>query len=798
MMKKYIPILTILLLGYCAVLWSQGRFIISFGDATFPQNALNDFYRMIYAWDSLSLGSSTFMRLGLALPYGTYLLITHILNISLIHVQIFWNYLLFTSLGLSMYFLVIQVIQDRLRYAAGLLAALLFMFNPWGVINLTMFIPFITFIPLVLGLYIRGLNGDRKLKYIIAISVLWCLISSFSLFNVRGFMFQWIILIFYLLFFCLANRRRAGNAIVFTIILFIFYILLNFYWLLPFIVNIAQSISGSAEIYKIINFTRLDSFELNSSTIYNTLRMLDDWSLIANFKGSFYFPWLTFYQRPFLIFLGFLPFIATLSSLFYIVKNRLLRYVHFMFFFAVLLFGFFISTGKYNPATMWFAGSLPLLTTLFSSPSYFGGIFVTIAYSVFIGYGFILLCKCTKNGRLHAIIFFSFICLIMIYGYPVWTGQFIPSGNKILGAGRYQLPYYVPVLMRKTSQDKRNYRIFPLPYSKLGYYAYNWAPSGFNGPDPLTTALNKPQVAGIGIGMQIANTTQQYVEAKSFFRLNSLLNVGYIMNKRDANLLHIKNNSWYVVPDQTFLNSLYENSKSIQSYGQIDLIRIPDSLFLPKLYTPLDIVLSDNSDSLLSIVSQKDYSTRTAIYFKNQNKKDSIQFLKNKSVVEMEKTILEYRMINATKYRVEVHGAKGILPLIMSESFHDGWGLYLTKPNNQKTRISNSTLTQGTIQNDNLPTGTIFETWFKKQINTNTNHLMVNGYANSWIIDTDGLCSTNKAVCTKNVDGSFDFELVIEFWQQRLYYLGLTISITTLIGCVYYFFIQRTTKKNES
>ena len=103
---------------------------------------------------------------------------------------------------------------------------------------------------------------------------------------------------------------------------------------------------------------------------------------------------------------------------------------------------------------------------------------------------------------------------------------------------------------------------------------------------------------------------------------------------------------------------------------------------------------------------------------------------------------------------------------------------------------------QGTIQNDNLPSGQFYETWFKKPIEDNKNHLMVNGYANSWLMNTDKLCSV-PSNCIKNADGSYDFEIIVEFWPQRLYYLGLYISGTTLI-CSLFYLLWTWTRKERS
>ncbi len=224
--------------------------------------------------------------------------------------------------------------------------------------------------------------------------------------------------------------------------------------------------------------------------------------------------------------------------------------------------------------------------------------------------------------------------------------------------------------------------------------------------------------------------------------------------------------------------------------------------------------------------------------------------------------IIEFKKINPTKYRVIVHHASVNFPLIFSESYNDGWKSYLVgyqkdilnfneteykildgnaddqanagelKRFIDKGYISSlgnlkekgikhfkwesnkeifdynepyqidfiSKNFQDTIQNDNLDNGSFYETWFQKPVDNNQNHLMVNGYANSWNINPNELC-LNNAKCVKNADGSYDFELVIEFWPQRLFYIGLFVSGATLIGCLIYvgydFVKRRKNKKDE-
>lgn len=238
---------------------------------------------------------------------------------------------------------------------------------------------------------------------------------------------------------------------------------------------------------------------------------------------------------------------------------------------------------------------------------------------------------------------------------------------------------------------------------------------------------------------------------------------------------------------------------------------------------------------------------------------DNLVFSKD-SRREIKTPILEFEKINPGKYRIRVHQATNSFPLVFSQNFHSGWKIYLMKnqkpklepqnlddykildgnENDQADReslvgyinqgwISNlgdgrvkkikhrkfedgeekidyvekykidfvSKNFQGTIQNNNLSQGHIWDTWLKESL-AEKNHFIVNGYANSWWIDLDQVKGSASAKAmvgkqeskiksyTENSDGSIDFELIIEFWPQRLFYLGLLVSGMTLLGCIGY------------
>ena len=209
------------------------------------------------------------------------------------------------------------------------------------------------------------------------------------------------------------------------------------------------------------------------------------------------------------------------------------------------------------------------------------------------------------------------------------------------------------------------------------------------------------------------------------------------------------------------------------------------------------------------------------------------------------KPVIEFKKINATKYRIVLHNVKNKFRLVFSETFHEGWKTYVvphirkdikylesrciklygnideqasftdiksyidkgyissigdihdkcnaqSKPENNK--IFNECLSEhigfvsknynGSIQNDNLKNGRIYETWFLNAVNPKI-HELVNGYANSWIIDPENMCFNNKQ-CLMNPNGSYDMELVVEFYQQRVFYIGFVISFVVLLISLMY------------
>ena len=202
---------------------------------------------------------------------------------------------------------------------------------------------------------------------------------------------------------------------------------------------------------------------------------------------------------------------------------------------------------------------------------------------------------------------------------------------------------------------------------------------------------------------------------------------------------------------------------------------------------------------------------------------------------------IEFVKINPTKYRLRIHGAKNDFPLIFNEIYHNKWTVYL-KPwepqsgsiseQNEKLKKTSSPFDVPTaVRNNKLPPGKIWETWFPGRLKTECRedkdsekdcfaedpqfwnvdsarnakvvrwpevfHWNGNGYANSWWLDLDLLKKLPAVQDQKagfynlHPDGSVDFEIVIEFWPQRLFYLGIIISGIMVNVCVGFLVFHR-------
>lgn len=867
----------ILLIGLVSLTWFRDNQLFSGTDTYFPQNRSSYAKSAFFAWDDRSYGSAS-VGISSLFPYGLFLTITEHIGLSLVTSQKMWFYYIFAGSGLSMFLLVSVVtrsLERKANYCLALLASMLFMFNPFvGSMATAYTYLWVTyaFLPLKLGLYIKGLRETRGFSYFVLMALVWIFASGSQYTNPKYLILDLLpILLFSVWYILSKNGSERIRAVKFSVVFFTLLTLFCSYWLLPTLTFIRQTFGDSGRAYAILGLSRDLGFSLNSATnLTNATRLIGLWALNGNFNGVTYFDWIVLYKQPALIILGmamvaftFVPFISR-------VKNRL--YYYFLILNLISILGMMGLTGVLGRINLFLISKVPLYIDIFSYPYPIFGIYYTLSCSVLFSIGIYTLCCKLQLNEISKRIFAGVIMIafVGVYGKPVWSGDLMsprkPDTYQTIPSNLYTVPEYYYNTSNALKGERLESRIFSLPHSRTGGVVYLWKEGGYTGID-IASQLVGNVVYGVNPAVLLVNRLLVSDNTESFVKLLPILNTKYLLVHKDVHpVLYDKTVSYNNAVESNLKDTLKKGAYKTD-FDKLELYRLNSSFFLPRLYTPQEIILIDDKSDSTSENLSSNFKARTGAFFKNQNLDNSalVNRLLNTHLETNSILTLEYKKINPIKYRVFIHSATGDFPLVFSESFHTGWKAYINKisPNQAKTGkvnvgllnqykildgnqddqvnkenlmgfIDNKWITtlgngeekqikhlkweagkegldyiekynvdfisknfQGTIQNDNLSSGHFWETWFPNRTVQipEENHLMVNGYANSWVVDTDKLCGTNS-FCTKNPDGTYDMELIVEFWPQRLFYMGAGISVTTLVVCIFYL-IYSTILKNK-
>lgn len=422
--------------------------------------------------------------------------------------------------------------------------------------------------------------------------------------------------------------------------------------------------------------------------------------------------------------------------------------------------------------------------------------FLSIFYSILL-FGFIENLR-DKNKLLVTLLLFI---ALFTSSYPLIDGKFYENldvvGNKTIDKKSYgiNLPTEYFEAKKIIDQMKIDGKLLNIK-NNLSYINTNW---GYFGPSIYNYLFDYYNIGFNNIISRPENHSVAYT---------------------------IDDKSLYIDKTKPIIN--VDRTTSIIDNNILNLSVVSSDNYLPHFWTPTKLFKEDYLIGDLSEDANKK-PLGEAVYLKGQNDQYS-DVLDNLAEVPANRPNLEYRKINPTKYRVRIHKAKTVFPLIFNETFNKYWKIYpaayqisdkqkilmqlekylMIKHNDNfqatkdevQTGIENNIITSlgddrgvghnspifiskemfGTIQNDNLKVGSLFETIFQKPIFSDS-HLVANGYANSWLINPDYICG-QPDICQKNSNGSYDFEIIVEFLPQRIFWFGLFITLVTVLVSV--------------
>ena len=762
-LKKYVyahsntivDLMFVSILGLLSITWFRGDFLIATLDLSFPPNRILTFSRSLYLWDVLSLGYANARISALIVPYEGFRALSEIIGLSLVTTEKILFYGFFTFSGISMYYMTSNLINEGdWRRVARLVSALFYMMNPYIAVSFISlpFMLFYAFLPLRLSLYIKGLNESRSLRYIFLACLIWTTTTTSSYVNPALAVLDWALLLSYFTFFIALrrnDRRSIIHALQFTATAFFAWCALNMYWILPMTFFSQEEMEKAIAAFAVLGYSG-DPYlilQQNSAPLLHVLRLTGIWTFRSGYKGDPYRPWASVYlSNIFLVMSIIIPLLAFMSLLLK-PKNK-----HLTYFASLALIGLFLMNGSHIPfgeINMWLFTHTPLFQ-IFRQPFTKFGIIVTLSYAFLIGVGlsglhyhFKKLGRAWKFGYLRRsivcklpVIFIVFL-LSGVYAWPFWTGDVIYSGGNVIPSARVKVPEYYFEASAWLNTQNEDFRIFSLPLSKLAYCTYSWD-HGYSAGDPtIYIFLPKPVIQGFGqqFPMYIAELVPKH-SSTALAKMLALLNVKYLLFHNDANWKYLAGHPWYIPsisPDR--FQSILSSQRGIyleKTFGELDFYRNEYWRPIHIYAAPNALLVQGDLDEMTEVVGSPFTLDESVLFLSDQLTHEQYSFIANLSSYDLRPNIT-FKKINPTKYTVHVNASTPFF-LVFSESYHKDWVAY----------------TNG----EQVP---------------GERHFMANGYANAWFI---------------NKTGSYD--IVLEFWPQKLFYTGSAISITTLILCILY------------
>lgn len=734
-------VIFIVAVGLVPISWFEGGRPIAFFEFGLPFPPFYAIERHFYIWDRLSppgsfgphrLGASFFMSVPIVLSK---------LSIPLV----FWEMALFVGLvaisGLSMYYLFLTLFGTQYYHLDALTAALVYMVNPfvnfvlWHFFLIRVYILY-SFTPLLVALYIKGLQSRNGLKYASAIALVSLAISPIG----AGLDFLAPFLLIITLYFAFSFRERLVYIIKFTLLTIFLYALVNAWWLFPLLSFFKEAFDIRASFRDIVGQTNREMLLLFSkdSGFVNLFRMMGTPSLFDKDSGVPWYPYApAYFTTPFIL-IGFLiPTLAFLGLL-----KRRLDQIN-MYIGGLFVISLFLLKGAHPPfgeVYIWTLDNVRWAEAFRTFYMKFGQL-LPFTYALLLGLGVgsvhLFLGRLSKQwaGRTTALVVVIVVaCVVGVYNFPYWTGEVIPPQGPIKGGGHVEVPAYYREADAWLQEQGDDFRAFALPMHRLYINAFNWE-HGYWGVDPSPWLFSTPvisRLAAFGPSSLPSVVAERltYGEGSNAACLLGLLNVRYVMLHGDASWQAIQDDSWWITRKEGLTEEWLRQSLSAQeglhwarTIGKLHFYE--NERVFPHSYATRKLVIMEGGlDALTSQFVSCDPNLPPAIFLTEQGP-DQVNFAQKivKSLASSE-ALPEITMarLNPTAYKVRVKGASGPFLLVFGESYHPGW----------IARVDNEII---------------------------NSHFLVNGYANAWYIDKEG-----------------DYEVAIRFKPQDFVWAGRGLS----------------------
>lgn len=785
--------LIIILVGFTPFLWFHGDLLINGTDIDFPIYSYERLLHRLQVWDFHFLGGTDRSNNIASLPYVLVSTLFELIGFNNQYVEKLSFSAWMICVGLSMKFFLGQVLEDHktlegnIAIIAGSVIYMVGFYNVFLWVRLQLSISTLIMVPLVLGILTAAYKKQEIYKYIPLLGAVIFMCGPTGLQPPILSIIIPIVIVHFLYFNVINKNKNIDLRVTLRryLLVTVVSILASIYWILPlgnFI--IASNYIDSSVGKEVFSVKNLMGWSSSVTSFVNTFRFYGDVPWFDSWGGERYLEYFKNYQENLsLIILSlFMPLIGLLSPIY----SRGLRKKQVIFYLYVFLICLYLGKGLHRPfgeLFEWLIDNVPLFW-IHRAPWQKFGLFSFFSLCTLFTIGLYYIIKIINNSKNK---FKNIIIILIIVGLPIYIVYYnylFISGKhfniKNNGNGyheKFQLgfhndyPEYIFQSRDYINSQTEDFKIFLLP--DLRTNVYDW---GYAGSSDISVLLfNKGLIfRQYGEGMVPPNSAdflQNYIANKIYNSPNihvtkalGLMNVKYIMQRNDFRYYFFNG-----IDSPEFIKNQLTKIPGIsieKIINKWDFYRLDDKYISGQLYIPKKLVNYGSSDVEVEKMLEV-YEKETA--FINNNKK---------YVIPQEKYNYKFNKISTTSYTLEIENARGIMPIVLNESFHNDWNVSLLPSNINDAKDTNN-LNDGLYKQ--------YKNWLNyyilRKLSTNISnfveHNKANFFSNIWIIDVDKIC--NIADCKKNNDGSHYIKLNIYFEPQDIVFIGFTISIFTLI-----------------
>ncbi len=735
-----------LVLFFIPFLWFDNSQILLGGEAYTTVNYEQFFLRNLSFWNhSYGLGLPNISIIPQFYHLLTYLL-TLIFSIALSQKMILG--LILSMSFLSCFYFLKHFFSPTVRIPI-ILGALFYVFNPFFA-SMFGWIPtygfLFIFTPLVLLKCIKIIEGKGDhITYALLYIFGFCYAGVAMNLALYSFVYILVLLFGLRTFFKMDKKPLVAKRIMLSILVLL---TSSSYWLLPF-TKTFKEIFGGASIYA-FNFSDISLYRF---PIFNSFTLNEYyWFTRRTIGGDYFYPYSRWYEYPAQLIVALIVLCVLFA---FLQSNKKKQQKYSLFFFLIFLGGVFLSKGTAAPLGELYKFSLKFI-------KYFGiyrasdikfPFFVVFALAYLIPYSLSVLANMKRFARIKNQIFVGFFLGIIFLGVPFILGSVIPSRQATINSLKVQIPeYWIQAMLNMPKMDDGRILVFPKNYSPLDNYIW-----GYKGVYLPYSFVDTPIVGySIGYGSSIeesrfnaVNIIFSLYEKGDFISMQkalSLFNIRTILLRNDFDLAQNALDVDQKVDSHYSKDVLQKKLDNFfprhSSYNQLVFYSVPDAFFLGQIYIPREVQYLNGKrlEVLQEAISNKTYEVGTALFI---DAKRQFPMYSNTNITGL----VRYNKKSPAEYVVEVTSSEKVIPLVFGESYSEGWKINV----------------EGVSRN-------VVST-------LNSSHEIVNGYANSWIIDIESICLEMKNCKIKN--GQRTILLSIYYGPQRQFIFGLAV---TLIG----------------